>query len=75
MSELSKMCDEIQDELNVDTIPVLDFSNDPEDPVPVDNVLVPRFRGSKVLPNAAGDTVSVQALTYNIYVWRESVLP
>lgn len=72
---LDEMADEVQEELNVDTIPLLDFSDDPEDPVAVDNVLIPRFRGSRRLPNAAGDTVNVKALTYDIYIWRESVLP
>lgn len=72
---LDEMADEVQDELNVDTIPLLDFSEDPENPVAVDNVLIPRFRGSRPLPSAAGDTVNVKALTYDIHIWRESVLP
>ena len=70
-----EMVDEVQDELNVDTIDLLDFSNDPEHPVPTGNVLIPRFRGSRTLPTAAGDTVNVEAIDFNVYVYRESVLP
>jgi hypothetical protein len=73
--ELLKMVDEVMDELNVDTIELLDFSADPDQPIPTGNVLVPRFRGSRPLPLAAGDTVNVEAIDYNLYVWRESVLP
>lgn len=73
--ELAKMVDEVQEELNVDTIPLLDFSSDPESPEPTGNVLIPRYRGSRPLPVAAGDTVNVEAIDYNIYAWRESVLP
>jgi hypothetical protein len=73
--ELSRMVDEVQDELNVDTIPLLDFSNNENDPVTTGNVLIPRYRGSRPLPEAAGETVNVQAIEYNVYVWRESVLP
>lgn len=73
--ELSKMIDEVQDELNVDTIDLLDFSDGELNPIPTGNVLIPRFRGSRMLPEAAGDTVNVEAMDYNIYVWRESVLP
>ena len=72
---LVEMVDEVQDELNVDTIELLDFSNDVFNPVPTGNVLIPRFRGSRSLPEAAGDTVNVEAIDYNVYVWRESVLP
>jgi hypothetical protein len=74
-SELVKMVDDVQDQLNVDTIELLDFSSDPNNPAPTGNVLIPRFRGSRSMPNAAGDTVSVEAIDYNVYVWRESVLP
>lgn len=73
--ELAKMSDEVQEELNVDTIELLDFSSDPENPIPTDNVLIPRFRGSRPLPIAAGDTVNVEAMDYNLYVYRQSVLP
>ncbi len=73
--KLTEMADELQEELNVDTIPLLDFSTDPDNPVATDNVLIPRFRGARSLPNAAGDTVGVMALDYNLYVFRESVLP
>jgi hypothetical protein len=88
---LEKMSADLREELNVDTIPLLDYSDfmealaaglvssladvDSYPPVPTDNVLIPRFRGSRSMPNAAGDTVNVQAIDYNIYVWRESVLP
>lgn len=73
--ELSKMVDEVQEELNVDSIDLLDFSNDELNPTPTGNVLIPRFRGSRPLPEAAGETVNVQAIEFNVYVWRESVLP
>jgi hypothetical protein len=73
--ELLKMVDEVCEELNVDTIELLDFSGNPDQPVPTGNVLIPRFRGSRPLPTAAGDTVNVEAIDYNVYVWRESVLP
>jgi len=73
--ELVKMVDEVMDELNVDTVELLDFSGDPDQPVPTGNVLIPRFRGSRPLASAAGDTVNVEATDYNVYVWRESVLP
>lgn len=73
--ELSKMVDEVQEELNVDTIELLDFSNDENHPAPTGNVLIPRYRGSRPLPEAAGETVNVQTIEYNVYVWRESVLP
>jgi len=73
--ELVKMVDEVQEELNVDTIELLDFSNDPNSPEPTGNVLIPRYRGSRMLPSQAGDTVNTEAIDYNIYVWRESVLP
>jgi hypothetical protein len=72
---LGEMVDEVEDELNVDTIDLLDFSNDVFNPVPTGNVLIPRYRGSRSLPEAAGDTVNVEAIDYNVYVWRESVLP
>jgi hypothetical protein len=49
--ELGIMVDKIMEELNVDTIPLLDFSDDPENPIPTGNVLIPRFRGTKLLPN------------------------
>jgi hypothetical protein len=74
-AELDKMADEVQEELNVDTIDLLDFSDNEFNPVVTGNVLIPRFRGSRPLPEAAGDTVNVKALEYNLYVWRESVLP
>lgn len=73
--ELVKMVDEVQDELNVDTIELLDFSDDELNPIPTGNVLIPRFRGSRSLPEAAAETVNVEAIDYNVYVWRESVLP
>ena len=73
--ELSKMVDEVQEELNVDTIELLDFSGNENNPVPTGNVLIPRYRGSRPLPEAAGETVNVQAVEYNVYVFRESVLP
>jgi hypothetical protein len=74
-AELDKIADEVQEELNVDTIDLLDFSDDEFNPGPTGNVLIPRFRGSRPLPEAAGDTVNVKALEFNLYVWRESVLP
>lgn len=72
---LGKMVCEVQEELNVDSIPLLDFSEDVENPVATDNVLIPRFRGSRELPDEANNTVNVEALDYDIHVWRESVLP
>ena len=74
-ASLDEMGDDLQDELNIDSFPLLDFSNDPENPIPTDNVLIPRFRGSRSMPNAAGDTVNVKAMDWNIYVYRESILP
>jgi hypothetical protein len=74
-TELDKMADEVMEELNVDSVPLLDFSNDVDHPVGTDNVLIPRFRGSRPLPEAAGDTVNVEAIDYNVYLYRESVLP
>ncbi len=74
--KLGDMLDDVQEQLNVNTIPLLDFSDDEEDPVATDNVLIPRFRGGpRPLPSAAGGTVNVQAVDYNVYVYRESVLP
>jgi len=73
--ELAKMMNEIQEELNQDTIPLLDFEGDPLNPVPTDNVLIPRFRGERSVPDGGQGTVNVSAMDYNIYVWRESVLP
>ena len=73
--ELAKMMNEVQEELNQDTIPLLDFEGDPLNPIPTDNVLIPRFRGERVLPDSAEQTVNVVAIDYNVYVWRESVLP
>jgi hypothetical protein len=73
--ELSKMVDEVQEELNVDTIELFDFSDDENNPVATGNVLIPRYRGSRPLPEAAGETVNVQAIEYNVFIWRESVLP
>lgn len=72
---LDEMADDLQEELNVDTIPLLDFSENPESPIAVSNVLIPRFRGSRMLPIAAGDSVNTKALDWNIYLYRESVLP
>lgn len=88
---LEKMGGDLQEELNVDTIPLLDFGDLMEamfagivtsldeaasyPPAATDNVLVPRFRGTRTMPNAAEDTVAVKALDWNVYVWRESVLP
>ena len=73
--ELAKMMNEVQEELNQDTIPLLDFEGDPLNPIPTDNVLIPRFRGERVLADSAEQTVNVVAMDYNVYVWRESVLP
>lgn len=73
--ELAKMRDEVQEELNMDSIALLDFNGNPEDPVATDNVLIPRFRGSRPLPKTVGDTVNTEAMDWNIYVWRESILP
>lgn len=72
--ELMKMHDEVHEELNENSITILDFS-DAENPVSTDNVLIPRYRGSRELPEEAEGTVQVMALDYNLYVWRESVLP
>ena len=90
-SFLERMSAVVQEELNVDTIPLLDFSDfiealgaglissmadiDSYPPVATDNILIPRFRGSRSLPNAAGDTVNMKAMDWNLYIWRESVLP
>lgn len=73
--ELMNMHDEVQDELNQASIPILDFSADPESPVSTDNVLIPRYRGSRGLPEEGENTVQVMAMDFNLYVWRESVLP
>lgn len=72
---LVKMVCDVQEEINVDTIPLLDFSADVENPTATGNVLIPRFRGSRELADEANDTVSVEVLDYDIHVWRESVLP
>ena len=73
--EVRKMRDEVQDQLNIAEIQILDFSSDPVNPIAVDNVIAARFRGSRALPDAAGDTVNVEALSYDLHVYRESVLP
>jgi len=73
--DLAKMMNDVQDELNQDTIPLLDFEVDPLNPIATDNVLIPRFRGERVLPDAGESTVNVLALDFNIYVYRESVIP
>ena len=73
--ELSRMVDEVQEELNIDVIELLDFSHDEINPIPTGNVLIPRFRGSRSLPEAAAETVNVEGIDYNVYVWRESVNP
>lgn len=72
---LMQMHDEVQEELNENSITILDFSSDPENPVSTDNVLIPRYRGSRELPEEGEGTVQVIAMEYNLYVWRESVLP
>jgi len=72
---LMQMHDEVQEELNENSIPILDFSSDPEDPVSTENVLIPRYRGSRELAEEGDDTVQVIAMDYDLYVWRESVLP
>jgi len=72
---LAEMVDEVQEELNIPEIAMYDFSNDPNNPEPVDNVIAPRFRGSRTLPNPAGATVNTEAMSYDLYVWRQSVLP
>lgn len=74
-TELMKMHDEVQGKLNIDSIVLFDFLTDPEEPEQTDNVLIPRYRGSRPLPDAAGDTVNVFAIDFNIYVYRESILP
>ena len=73
--DLAKMMNEVQEELNQNTIVLLDFDPDPLNPVDTGNVLIPRFRGERVLPDSAEQTVNVVAIDYNVYVWRESVLP
>jgi len=74
--EVEKMVDEVVEEINdADTIDLLDFSSDPNNPVPTGNVLIPRYRGSRPLPEAAGETVNVRAIDFNVYVWRESIRP
>ncbi len=74
--ELAKMADEVIEEINdANTIELLDFSSDELNPISTGNVLIPRFRGSRPLPEAAGETVNVQAIEYNVYVWRESINP
>lgn len=72
---LMEMVDDVHDQLNVNSIPMFDFSSDPENPAPTDNVLVPRFQSSKPMKNEGQDTVNVEMLDYKIFVYRESVLP
>lgn len=72
---MMQMHDEVHEELNENSITILDFSADPENPVSTDSMLIPRYRGSRELPDAGDGTVQVIALDFNLYVWRESVLP
>jgi len=72
--EIIRLHDRIQKELNVNTIKLLNFSADLNNPVDTGNVLIPRYAGARWLPEAAGDTVNVLGIDYNIYIWRERVI-
>jgi hypothetical protein len=76
---LARIRDDVEDELNVNSFPLWDYTGcdpaNPIDPEITDNLVIPRFRGHRMAPNEAGETVAVTAITYDIHVWRESVLP
>lgn len=74
-TDLRKARDDVINQLNENEVALLDFSTDPENPTVTDNVLIPRFRGARPLSDTAQDTTQVFAVDYNIYAYKESVLP
>lgn len=71
--ELRKMHDEVMDEMNVETIPMFDFDAE-GGPQALGVPIIPRYRGTTAIP---GKSESVQglAMTYDVRVWKEDILP
>jgi len=72
--KLKEMRDFVIEKMNVDEVPLYDFT-DPKNPVPCDISVCPRWRGGRWGPNERTDNIAVYFLTYHLYVWRPDILP
>lgn len=71
--ELRRMHDEVMEEMNVETIPMYDFDA-AGGPQPLDVPIIPRYRGTTRIPGKS-ESVEGLAMTYDVRIWKEDILP